>query len=254
MHLLLSTPRVTAIFRKTVFWGAAAGLLLTGGCGKAPEPSAETSAEPTTQPASTPTNSKPSAVVQPPGKEAPERIVYVAAAFQAMNSDGTHDVPAGAAVKVLAEEGDEYVIEYEGISVRTPKGFFSETKIEEVAAPTPEPVAAAPTPDMIPLPEATPALPEPAPAQPEPAQPETLAEGATEPTPAGTPDPAMAADEEKATELIGEIRAVNDEIRAATDKLETAPAPEKAKEAARIEKLKKRRDTLSEDLTRVAKP
>lgn len=241
-------PRGAAIFRKTVFGGAmAAGLLLTGGCGKAPETSAETSAEPATEPASTPTNSKPSAVVQPPGKTAPERIVYVAAAFQAMNSDGTHDVPAGAAVKVLAEEGDEYVIEYEGISVRTPKGFFSETRLEEAAVPTPEPVAAAPTPDVIPLPEATPALPEPV-------QPETLAEATPPPMPAGTPDPAMAADEEKATELIGEIRAVNDEIRTATDKLETAPAPEKAKEAARIEKLKKRRDTLSEDLTKVAKP
>ena len=45
-----------------------------------------------------------------------------------------------------------------------------------------------------------------------------------------------------------------DEIRTATDKMEVSPAAEKAAEAARIEKLKKRRDALSESLTEVAKP
>jgi hypothetical protein len=36
--------------------------------------------------------------------------------------------------------------------------------------------------------------------------------------------------------------------------MEGAPSAEKAKEAAKIKRLKKRRNALSEDLTKVAKP
>lgn len=230
------------------------GLLLAGGCGKTPEPVAE--ATPETAPAPSPnTTTKPSLVVQPPASTptpAAARVVYVATAFQAVNSDGTHDFPARAAVNVISEEGEDYVIEYQGISVRTPKTFFTETLVEEVAAPEPPPVAAAPTPDTIPLP-AEGSLPETAPVPPETA-PAPVAESAPLALPAGTPDPALATDTAKTTELIGEIKTLNDEIRTASDKLELAPAAEKSREAARIESLKKRRDRLSENLTEVAKP
>lgn len=229
-------PRMPAL-KMALTTTALAGLLLAGGCGKAPEPVTEAAPSPSP----TPTSTKPSLVVQPP-TNAPAtpppaaRVVYVATAFQAVNSDGTHDFPARAAVNVVAEEGEEYVIEYQGISVRTPKAFFTETLVEEASQPEPSPVAAAPTPDTIPL--------SPAAEVPTTATAEPLA----------TPDPAMATDGAKATELINEIKTLNDEIRTASDKLEVAPAAAKSEDAVRLEKLKKRRDRLSEDLTEVAKP
>ena len=216
------------------------GLLLLNGCGKPPETVPSHTPETTPHPVP----SKPSVVVQPPvNSPAPTstptpagRVVYVVTGFQAMNSDGTHDVPNGAAVNVLAEEGDEYLIEFQGISVRTPKTYFSESLVEETKL-TEE---TSPPADAIPL-ETTP------PAVSAQATPDT-------PTPSAAPDAAMAVDEKKATELIGEIRTLNDQIRQANDQMEVAPQDEKASEAARIEKLKKRRDALSENLTEFAKP
>jgi hypothetical protein len=225
-------------------------MLTLGGCGKAPEPAAPTvpAATATPEATSTPTSGKPSAVVQPPAKT-DTKTVYVIEGFQAVSADGTHEIPTGAAVTVISEEGDEYVISHQGLSVRTPKAYFSET-IVEAPAPSPSPIAdASPTPDTIPLttePAATPTALEPvANATPNPI---------ATPGPDATPDPALAADEAKSQELMGQIRSINDEIRSATDKMEVAPSNEKAREAAKIEKLKKRRDSLSEDLTKVAKP
>lgn len=218
-------------------------MLALGGCGKKPESPANSSATPEAN--GTPTSGKPSAVVQPPAKAAP-KVVYVIEGFQAVSADGTHEIPTGAAVVVLSEQGDEYLISHEGLSVRTPKAYFSETRIEAIATPTPVAVAS-PTPDTIPL--AT----EPEPVATEPVAAATPNPIAT-PGPDATPDPALAADEAKSQALMGQIRSINDEIRSATDKMEVAPAAEKEKEAEKIQKLKKRRDSLSEDLTKVAKP
>lgn len=221
-------------------------MLALGGCGKAPESPADPAATPEAN--GTPTSGKPSAVVQPPSKGTP-KVVYVIEGFQAVSADGTHDIPTGAAVVVLSEQGDEYMISHEGLSVRTPKAYFSETRIEAVATPTPVAVAS-PTPDTIPL-ATEPAATEPVVAEPvAAATPNPIAT----PGPDATPDPALAIDEAKSQALMGQIRSINDEIRSATDKMEVAPAAEKEKEAEKIEKLKKRRDSLSEDLTKVAKP
>lgn len=247
MNFLFSVGRLAPALKMALTNAALLGLLLAGGCGKTPEPVTEA----TPEPAHTPTSTKPSLVVQPPASiptPAATKVVYVATAFQAVNSDGTHDFPARAAVNVIEEEGEEYVIEYQGVSVRTPKTFFTATLAEEAAVPEPSPVAAAPTPDTIPLSSEGP-LPETA-AVPTEATPTPVAEA----TPVATPDPAMATDAAKTTELISAIKTLNDEIRSASDKLEVAPAAEKSEEAARIEKLKKRRDRLSENLTEVAKP
>lgn len=185
--------------------------------------------------------------------------MYVIEGFQAVNADGTHEIPTGAAVNVVAEEGDEYVISYETLSVRTPKAYFSETRIEEVAPPAPSPVAAAPspTPDTIPLaadqPPTEPVAP-PAPVEPVAAATPAPVEPLASPVPAAPPETVQTADDVKAQALMNQLVTVNDEIRAATDKLEVAPAAEKAKEAAKLEKLKKRRDALGASLTEVAKP
>jgi hypothetical protein len=241
-------------------------MLLLASCGKAPEPTTPPTAGAEQEPSGTPTSGKPSLVVQPPAKSAASpagKVVYVIEGFEAMNADGTHEIPTGAEVQVVSEEGDEYVISYGDLSVRTPKAYFSETRIEEIAEPTPAPVAEAPTPtpDTIPLSSDQPfteplAIPAPEPiaaATPEPVEP-------TEPVPAATPVPesstltVQTADDLKAQALMSQIVTINEEIRSATDKMEAAPASEKAKEAAKIEKLKKRRDALGASLTEVAKP
>jgi hypothetical protein len=227
--------------------GALAAVLLGfAACGKAPEPEAPTTAEaPAASPAQSP--GKPSLVVQPPTRT---KTVFVLTAFQAVTSDGTQDVAVGEEVTVLEEQGDEYVIAYRDLSVRTPKAFFSDSPVAPPSAapvtePTPALAEATPEPTAPPEPTATPdPTTQPLEAAAEPAPPE----------PSSTPDPALTADTAKTDALIGEIRSLNDQIRIATDQMETAAAPDKAAEAARIEKLKKRRDQLSADLTRVAKP
>jgi hypothetical protein len=245
-------------WKATPLFVGMAGVILLGGCGKAPEPAATAEAAPaetTPEPAATPTSGKPSLVVQPPAAPkaepaAVEKIVYVIEGFEAVSTDGTHQIPTGAEVRVLAEENDEYLISYGNLSVRTPKAYFSETRIEEAAAPEPEPQPepAAPTPDAIPMSADT------APAEPAATPPAAEPVAVATPGPEATPDPAMAADEAKTQELMGQIRSIDDEIRATTDQVNGAPAVEKAKAAAKIEKLKKRRDALSENLTKVAKP
>ncbi len=230
------------------------GCLVLSGCGKPATP--ETNG--TDLPSPSPGPTKPSAVVQPPGEAGSERIVFVVTSFQAMTSEGTYDVPVGAAVKVLEDAGDELQIEYKGFAVRTPKTFFSDQPISA-------PGTAAATPDASPAAEVTPD------ATPGMTESETLTETVTEsisteaastpevpaewrPDPEATPDPALTADTEKTSELIGEIRTLNEEIRTASDKMEVAAPDEKSAEARRVEQLKKKRDALSADLTEVAKP
>jgi hypothetical protein len=258
----LTLPFVGSRWKSTPLIAGMAGLLILAGCGKAPEPAAPPTTEATPEPTGTPASGKPSLVIQPPAASQPEstpaaKVVYVIEGFEAVSTDGTHEIPTGAAVTVLAEEEDEYLISYENLSVRTPKAYFSETRIEEAARTEPEASQPAASESADTMPSATPdaiTLNEEPPA---PAETATLTEETvitTAPEPAATPDPALAETEAKTRELMEQIRSINDEIRAATDKMEGAPSAEKAKEAAKIKRLKKRRNALSEDLTKVAKP
>jgi len=214
-----------------------ASVLFSIGCKRAASP--EPSPQPT--PASTPTAvlSKPSAIAEPPldvpspTPAASGRVLYVVTAFQAANDAGTHDFPVGAMVNVLSEEGDDYIVEYLGVSVRNGRAFFSETVV--VAAPSPIPILPATTPD--------PALPG-----------ETLlsAAQASSTQDAATP---MSEEDRKTSGLISGIRTLNDEIRTAHDKqLVASTTDQKEAEAALIKKLKSRRDKLSTELTKTAKP
>lgn len=195
------------------------GLLIFPGCKPTtkPEPVPEQTSEPSPAPVRNP--SKPSAIVEPPQDSvvsaptpaAASREVYIVTAFQAVSDVGTHDFPAGAKVKVLGEEGEDYLIEYNGVSVRNHRSNFSDTLVEPAATP------ALAVEDPSPTPVATDAL---------------------------APDTIMTEEDRKNARTLEDIRVLNDEIRTAQDKDEKATA----------EKLKKRRDQLSEDLTKTAKP
>jgi len=208
---------------------AAAGLLFSPGCKRAPVPEPAPALAPEESPASSPTTnlSKPSAIAQPPTETptpTPARVVYVATAFQAMDEGGTHDFPVGAMVIVLGEEGDDYIVEYNGVSVRNARTFFSETVVEQSpAAPTPAPVSFA-----TPQTQLSDVAPTPAPAAPE----------------ALTTDAAIMEEDRENSEKLEKIRTLNNEIRTAQEKNQKATAA----------KLKKQRDELSEELTRTAKP
>ncbi|MFZ4682209.1 MAG: hypothetical protein ACOYMS_06885 [Terrimicrobiaceae bacterium] len=208
---------------------AVAGLLFSPGCKRAPvpEPAPSPTAEESPAPTPAPNLSKPSAIAQPPTETptpTPARVVYVATAFQAMDEGGTHDFPVGAMVIVLGEEGDDYIVEYNGVSVRNARTFFSETVVEQIpASPTP----------------AAPAF----------ATPQTqLSDVAPSPVPAApgalTSDSAIMEEDRQNSEKLDKIRALNSEIRTAQEKNQKAAAA----------KLKKQRDELSEELTRTAKP
>lgn len=257
MHRVIFSPFLGLRLRKSLPASVLSASLLLAGCGKAPEPPPAASSEATP----TPAQGKPSAVVQPPLTQPPaapsptaQRTVYVLEGFQAVNSDGTHEVPTGAAVQVVAEEGDEYVIEYRGISVRTPKAYFSETLVEQVT----ESPAVSPTPDMIPLTADAPAVDPAATPAALPAEPsdESLATATPPPMQEAvpTPEPTLSAEDAKAQQLMGELRTISDEIRSASEKLPTLPPDEKSRESARINKLKKERDQIGQSLTEVAKP
>lgn len=206
---------------------ALAGLFFSPGCKRAANP--EVVPTPESAPASTPAPnlSKPSAIAQPPTETptpTPARVVYVATPFQAKDDAGTHDFPMGAMVIVLSEEGDDYIVEYNGVSVRNARSFFSETMLDQIpAAPTPTPVAFA-TPQT------------------------QLSNLGPDPTPvppgALTSDAAIMEEDRKNSEKLEKIRTLNDEIRTAQEKDQKSKA----------EKLKQQRDQLSEDLTKTAKP
>ena len=230
---------------------AVASLFFSPGCKRAAEP--EAAPDTAASPSPTRSPSKPSAIVEPPkgdsasSEPAPAREVYVVTAFQAVSELGTHDFPVGTKVTLVGEEDGDYLIEYQGVSVRNARAFFSETLVESAPAETPQTDA-----DLAQ-----------APATPEPAiaplgYPDSSA-------PASTPDAPTAltvtAEEEvavvdripteedrKNAELLEAIRTLNEEIRVAQETPEAAPS------ASKVDKLKKRRDQLSEDLTRSAKP
>lgn len=253
--MTFQTPRIV------VTGLAVAGLIFAPGCKRNAEP--EAAPETAASPSPTRGPSKPSAIVEPPNGDpavseptpVSVREVYVVTAFQAMSELGTHDFPVGTKVTLVGEEEGDYLIEYQGVSVRNAREFFSETPVES-APPTPEPAAS----DTIPV--------EPAPT-PEPAIAPLGYPDSTAPAPASTPAPeapsalTVTAEEEvvvvdtpptaedrKNAELLEAIRTLNEEIRVEQEAAATASAPNSSK----VEKLKKRRDQLSEDLTRSAKP
>lgn len=218
------------------------------GCGKpaapaAPEPKVETqpprpaaSTTPETTPESEPVpetepmSSPEPTPVPPPSPAAdtisePLRQIWVATAFQSESEYGTHDFPVGAQVNLLAIEGEEYLVEYEGVSVKNHRSFFSETLIEKA------PVEAAP--------EATP-TPEPEPLSP--------------PTP---PAPDALSDVQTRTEQISEkIREIDEKIRA-NDREAIQQGTGQGADASvqrKNKSLKKERDALSEELTEFSKP
>jgi len=227
-----------------------ASLCLLAGCGPSPQPEetpAQSDATPRIPPPETRETPAPAAA-QTPSQNLPETL-FVVTAFQAVSNLGTHDFPRGAKVNVLSEEGDEYLVELDGVGVQIGKAYFSGT----------DPAAA----DQA---TATPAtIPAPSPAEeavpPETFEdaPETLAaEGAdiieieekempavmsdSTPAPPATEAPAPA-DEQRISELTESLREVNEKIRSG----ETQPGEN-------LETLRKKRDHLGEELTTYGKP
>jgi uncharacterized protein YdcH (DUF465 family) len=145
----------------------------------------------------------------------PLRQVFVVTSFQSVSEFGTHDFPAGTKVNLLAEEGEEYLVEFEGVSVKNNKSFFSETEVvvAPVATPEPSPLAPLPTPE---------------------------------------PPAALSPEDQKVSELSDKIRLLDEEVRAAKEK-SASGEPSKA-EAREIERLKKQRNQLSEELSTISKP
>lgn len=234
---------------------AVAGLIFLPGCKRTAEP--EAAPETAASPAPTRSPSKPSAIVEPPNgttdatELTPAREVYVVTAFQAMSELGTHDFPVGTKVTLVGEEEGDYLIEYQGVSVRNARSFFSETLVE--AAPSDPALtdadlagsSATPEPAIAPLgyPGSTAPAPEPSPEAPS-----ALTVTAEEEV--AVVDTIPTEEDRKNAELLEAIRTLNEEIRVEQETAASTSAPASPK----VEKLKKRRDQLSEDLTRSAKP
>lgn len=196
--------------------------ILFSGCKRPAEPAAAPEPAPTPEPVRSP--SKPSAVVEPPKDspipvstpaDSPERFLYVNSPFQAVSEKGTHEFPLNAKVTLIEIDGDDYVVEYNGVSVRNDRSYFSDQPVEPPAA----------TPDAI-------GLGSPAP-EPSPSPVESL-----------TAEPAPSEEERRNAQTLEDIRMLNEEIRSA----------QQGNQNAEAEKLKKRRDQLSEELTKTAKP
>lgn len=192
-----------------------------------PEPAPESVPAPEPEPISPPEPTP----VPPPSPAAdtisePLRQIWVATAFQSESEYGTHDFPVGAQVNLLAIDGEDYLVEYEGVSVKNHRSFFSETLIEKAP--------------VEPAPEATP-TPEPEPL--------------STPTP---PAPDALSDVQARTEQISEkIREIDEKIRA-NDREAIQQGSGQGADAPSVQRknkvLKKERDALSEELTEFSKP
>ncbi len=226
------------------------GTLLLAGCGRSDEKPKEAAPDPV----------KPSAIAEPPAEvtspspagvpeaidspteaaaapaATPPKVVYVVTAFEAVSDLGTHEFPVGAKVNVMEVEGEDYLVEYNGVAVKNGREFFSETLVVSETAPVPTPSPSVPS-TIDPVADAV--------APSESGLPDTTS----------SPDPALVKEEQKSAELLGEIRTINDEIRKAEDaQTMTSSTDEEQKDSSEIKRLKKRRDSLSEDLTEFAKP
>ena len=212
-----------------------ASILFSTGCKPAASPEPAPPPMPVSTPAAVP--SKPSAIARPPldvpspsPQATPGRVLYVVTAFQASDNAGSHDFPVGARVNVLSEEGEDYIVEYQGVSVRNGRVFFSEAVV---------------MPPVPPLPATTP----------DPGLPGETLLSAAQSSPSPDAAASLSEEERKTSQLIDGIRVLNDEIRTAHDKqLGASTTDQKDAEAALIKKLKNRRDKLSTELTRTAKP
>lgn len=189
-------------------------------------------------------------------------VVFVTTDFTITSASGLRGIRVGEAMNFIREEGDDFVVQVDGLEFKKHKSFFSSTYVEAgtPVAPVAEslpPSAPAPTPDMLP----------PAIADAEPT-PDTITDDLPA-APGTTPAPAPLAEsmptpteeEAKVEELTDTIRGLNEKIRTSQDSLEAKtkqPNPPSAqdvkKEARAIERLKAERDALSENLTEIGKP
>lgn len=204
-----------------------AGATLISGCKRNEPPESPQGAETSQTPAQTPakqTPSKPSAVLEPP--KPAEKRVFVATAFQARSDRGIHDFPVGTEVTLIGEEEGDYIIEYDGLRLRNARSFFSDS-----ARPQEQP--------LNPVDSA------PAPASPSPIAPTAVTPDIAAST-GETPDTIPTEEDRKNSALLDSIRSLNEEIR--SEQESDAAKPEA------IEKLKRQRDKLSEELTETAKP
>ncbi len=248
-RLLLSPCSFFSVIRvnKVLLLPVGVGLILgVTGCGKKPEPALpepevivqppsanKSAATPASTPESTPTpqpTPTPAPTPLPPPEpvadsiQEPIRQVYVVTAFQSVSDIGTHDFPQGAKVNLLAIEGEDYLVELGGVSVKNNKIFFSETEVLAV------------------VPEATTTT-----------QPEL-----TPPSPLPTPEAptTLTPEDKKIGDLSDKIRLLDEEVRAAKEKAaeEVTSGASSSSSSRDVEKLKKERDRLSEELSDIAKP
>jgi hypothetical protein len=224
-----------------------AALCLLAGCGPSPEPE-ETPAQSEVSPSIPPPDplATPAPSPQETSSSSLPQTLFVVTAFQAVSNLGTHDFPRGAKVNVLSEEGDEYLVELEGVGVQIGKAYFSET--DPAAVPQ---AAATPAPSPSPAPAEPAAMQEPAADNPDTMaaeDPDTIeieeetsvTESAPTPSPTET---AVPADEQRIAELTESLREVNEKIRSG----ETQPGEN-------IDALRKKRERLGEELTTYGKP
>lgn len=218
-------------------------VLGTIGCGKSPTPD-NTSAEPSETPPGIPLpdpSSTPQVSATPAPRTYPEKV-FVVTAFQAVSEIGTHDFPVGTEVNVLKEEGEEYLVERDGVGVQISKSYFSESDPNAIPAtsiptptnePKPKTIAEEETVDIIEM-EGVPAPIEQTPA---PLAEDTITEEAIE--------------NPRVEEITQSLREINDQIRNAQTR---QGSQDTSTSQSELENLKKKRDQLGKELTTYGKP
>lgn len=216
-------------------------VLGTIGCGKSPTPD-NTAGEPSETPPGIPLpdpTSTPQVSATPAPPTHPEKV-FVVTAFQAVSEIGTHDFPAGTEVNVLKEEGEEYLVERDGVGVQISKSYFSESDPNAISAtsiptnePKPQTIAEEETVDTIEM-EGVPAPIEQTPA---PLAEDTLTEEAIE--------------NPRVDEITQSLREINDQIRSTQNRQGSQGTSTSQSE---LENLKKKRDQLGKELTTYGKP
>jgi len=136
---------------------------------------------------------------------------------------GAHDFPEGAQVNLLAIDGDDYLVELEGVSVKNNKSFFGEIPVGEEVPAVPTPAEATPTPEPTPF----------------------------EPLPTPTPTTDLSEEERKINDLSDKIRLIDEEVRAAKEQESSSGETGSTRE---IQKLQTEKEKLSEELSTISKP
>jgi len=240
---------------------ALASVLLSPACKPAPETSVSTLPLPN-EPEATPNSGSIVSIpeeFQAPPAETPQAtlppVVFVTSDFTISSSEGLRGIRVGEAMNFIRQEGDDFIVQTDGLEFQKNKSFFSSTYIPPTIA-APEAEAPIPTPLPTPVAEVQPT-------------PDTITDG---PAPATTDNsyladpsaqsvPTPTAEEEKVGKITDTIRNLNEEIRTSQDALSTKskqPSPpstqEVKKEKREIDRLKAERDALSESLTELGKP